>query len=205
MDGDGPDLRRLRASCDRWGARLVLDEAHALGVFGPAGAGRFREAGITPDVVVGTLGKSVGAQGAFVAGSENLRRVLWNRARSFVFSTATSPLLARAALFHVERARAASDERRRVLSDAQRLRAEFQARGVQVLSGSAGPIVPALIGDNARAIEVTRRVAERGVLTQAIRPPTVPEGTARLRITVTARWPADGVERVATAVQEALR
>ena len=91
MDADGPDLASLRAACDCQGAALVLDEAHALGVFGPAGRGRAAEAGVEADVLIGTLGKAFGAAGAFVAGAAALTDWLWNRARSFVFSTGSQP------------------------------------------------------------------------------------------------------------------
>jgi 8-amino-7-oxononanoate synthase len=205
MDGDGPDLSGLRILCDDLGAYLIVDEAHALGVFGPGGAGRCRESGIAPDVLVGTLGKALGLQGAFVAGSAALRQLLWNSARSFVFSTATSPALAAAALFHVQRARSADAEREHLLATAERFRLELRTRGVEVLPGSFGPIVPVLIRDNRRALDVARQLVTRGILTQAIRPPTVPEGTARLRVTVTAAWPADGAARVAEAIAGALR
>ncbi|HEY3493423.1 MAG TPA: aminotransferase class I/II-fold pyridoxal phosphate-dependent enzyme, partial [Polyangiaceae bacterium] len=143
-------------------------------------------------------------QGAFVAGSERLRTLLWNRARSFVFSTATSPLLAERALFHVERTRAADDRRRKLEADAGDLRGRLTAQGIRVLPGSFGPIVPVLIGANQRAVDVADALAQRAILTQAIRPPTVPEGTARLRVTVTTGWPSDGVARVAEAIATAL-
>lgn len=204
MDGDGPDLRALRALCDEREARLVVDEAHALGVFGEDGSGRCRSARVRPDILVGTLGKAVGAQGAFVAGSERLRMLLWNRARSFVFSTAPSPLLARTALFHVERARAAGRARQRLHSDSDELRVALESRGVPVVPGSSGPIVPVLTGESARAVDVARRLSARGILVQAIRPPTVPEGTARVRLTVTAAWPDGSVGRVAGAIADAL-
>ena len=204
MDGDGPDLAALRILCDEHGARLIVDEAHALGVFGADGGGRCALAGVVPDALVGALGKAVGVQGAFVAGSERLRILLWNRARSFVFSTATSPLLAQVALFHVERARSAHESRARVLADAEALRSILAARGVTIGAGSMGPIIPVLVGDNHRALAAGQALARMGILTQAIRPPTVPDGTARLRLTVTASWPPDGVARVADAIATAL-
>ncbi|HEY3496943.1 MAG TPA: aminotransferase class I/II-fold pyridoxal phosphate-dependent enzyme [Polyangiaceae bacterium] len=204
MDGDGPDLAALRQLCDEHDARLIVDEAHALGVFGEEGAGRCALAGIAPDALVGALGKAVGVQGAFVAGSERLRTLLWNRARSFVFSTATSPLLAERALFHVERTRAADDRRRKLEADTADLRGRLEARDIRVLPGSFGPIVPVLIGANQRAVDVANALAQHGILTQAIRPPTVPDGTARLRVTVTTGWPRDGAARIAEAIATAL-
>jgi len=205
MDGDGPDLAALRAICDRHDAGLVVDEAHALGVFGREGAGRCAAAGVIPDVLVGTLGKAVGSQGAFIAGSPALRTVLWNDARSFVFSTASSPLLAEATLFHVQRVRAADAERATLLDRARALRQALVAQRVGVETWLGGPIIPVLVGDNERALSVVSELARDGVLAQAIRPPTVPAGTARVRLTVTAQWPPDAPLRVAAAVARALQ
>jgi 8-amino-7-oxononanoate synthase len=204
MDGDGPDLAGLRAVCDRGDAALLIDEAHALGVFGPEGGGRCREAGIVPDALVGTLGKAVGVQGAFVAGSAKLRELLWNRARSFVFSTAPSPLLAELASFHVQRARAA-DPLRAVLSRRSAdLRSALAGVSLATPPTSFGPIVPVLIGDEGRAMAVVERLAAAGILVQAIRPPTVPVGTARVRLTVKATWDDEAPRAVAAALAKAL-
>ncbi|HSU38956.1 MAG TPA: aminotransferase class I/II-fold pyridoxal phosphate-dependent enzyme, partial [Polyangiaceae bacterium] len=175
-----------------------------LGVFGPSGAGRCVEAGIAPDVLIGTLGKAIGTQGAFVAGSDLLRRFLWNRARSFVFSTASSPLLAARSLLHVERARAADDLRARLRTTASQLRDRLDSLGVRTEPGLNGPIVPVLVGDNESAVRAASELQSAGILAQAIRPPTVPPGSARLRITVSAAWPNDAVERVSAAVALAL-
>jgi 8-amino-7-oxononanoate synthase len=204
MDGDGPDLRSLRSLCDRFSAGLIVDEAHALGVFGPHGAGRCVEAGVVPDVLIGTMGKAVGTQGAFVAGSEALREFLWNRARSFVFSTATSPCLAGRTMLHVERVQAADDLRERLMNTTAQLRHRLRCFGVRVEPGLRAPIVPVHVGDNAAALRAAATLASTGILVQAIRPPTVPPGSARLRITVSAAWPDDAVERVSAAVAHAL-
>ena len=205
MDGDGPDLRSLRAICDQHHAALVVNEAHAVGVFGPKGAGRCREADVVPDVLVGTLGKAVGVQGAFVAGSKGLRELLWNRARSFVFSTAPSPLFAELARFHVQRAMLADEPRLVLQKRAAALRANLEERSLQTVSGSFGPIVPVMIGDERRALGVVEDLAAQGVLAQAIRPPTVPSGTSRVRLTVKASWSEDAPSIVATALATALQ
>jgi 8-amino-7-oxononanoate synthase len=204
MDGDGPDLPRLRRLCDDHGAGLIVDEAHSLGVMGPRGAGRCAEAGVKPDALVGTLGKAVGSQGAFVAGSIALRTLLWNRARSFVFSTASSPLLARVTTLHVERARGSEAERSALSAMVASLRAELAALGVRVESGLGGPIIPILVGDNHSVMRAALALESEGILAQAIRPPTVPEGSARLRLTVSASWPEGAPSRVAAAVARAL-
>jgi len=205
MDGDGPDLRTLRALCDHHRAGLIVDEAHALGVFGPEGSGRCAEAGVTPDVLVGTLGKAVGSQGAFVAGSARLRTLLWNDARSFVFSTAPSPLLSAWTLFHVERAKGANDQRATLFARARALRDSLATHGVTVEPGLGGAIVPVLVGDNRRVLSVVAELERSGILAQGIRPPTVPAGTARLRLTATASWSADVPSRVADAIARALQ
>jgi len=192
MDADGPDLASLRAACDRRGAALVLDEAHALGVFGPAGRGRAAEACVEADVLIGTLGKAFGAAGAFVAGCTALTDWLWNRARSFVFSTGVSPLVAGSALRALRDVAEGDAPRARLHENARILRSSLLRLGLQPLGH--GPIVPVLVGDSRRALELAARLRQLGLHVQAIRPPTVPEGTARLRVTTTASHTARDLE-----------
>jgi 8-amino-7-oxononanoate synthase len=203
MDGDGPNLPALRALCDRHRAFLVVDEAHALGVFGPAGAGRCAERGVRPDVLIGGLGKAVGSQGGFVAGSAALRTFLWNRARTFVFSTAPSPLLCVDTLRQVRAARAADRQREGLLANAAALRAKLTERGLSIAPGSFGPIIALVLGEPERALRVAAALRARRILAQPIRPPTVPEGTARLRLTVSAAQSPADIERLADALAEA--
>lgn len=205
MDGDGPDLRALRSLCDAHDACLIVDEAHALGVFGPGGAGRCAELGVRADVVVGALGKAVGSHGGFVAGSTLLRRYLWNRARSFVFSTAPSPDHADLTSRQVTAAQAADNRRAALSLNVRRLRDSLEGAGVAVVPGSFGPIVSVLLGDNARALGVAARLRAMGILAQAIRPPTVPPGSARLRLTVKATFTEQDVLRLSREVEEACR
>jgi 8-amino-7-oxononanoate synthase len=204
MDGDGPDLRALRALCDEHDAGLIVDEAHALGVWGPSGGGRCAEAGVVPDALIGTLGKAVGTQGAFVAGSERLRTFLWNEARSFVFSTATSPRLAELSLLHVERVKSADGLRATLRQHSRELRGALRDHGLSTTPGLDGPIVPLVVGDNERVLAVVSQLERAGILAQGIRPPTVPAGTARLRFTACAAWPDGAGTRVADAVSTAL-
>jgi 8-amino-7-oxononanoate synthase len=203
MDGDSPNLPALRALCDRHRAFLVVDEAHALGVFGPAGAGRCAELGVRPDVLIGGLGKAVGSQGGFVAGSAALRAFLWNRARTFIFSTGASPLLCADTLRQVRAARAADLERQRLLANAAALRAKLTERGLNIVPGSFGPIVAVVLGESERALRVAAALRARRILVQAIRPPTVADGTARLRLTVTAAQSPADLERLVDALAEA--
>jgi 8-amino-7-oxononanoate synthase len=193
MDGDSPPLAALRAVCDEHGAALVVDEAHALGVLGPYGKGLCAAAGIKPDVLVGTFGKAFGAGGAFVAGCRPLILWLWNRARSFVFSTGISPAVAHAARagFHI--ATQDSSRREAVLRAADRFRTGLKALGLEPLGH--GPIIPWVIGDPQRTVALATALRDRGLHVQPIRPPTVPAGSSRLRLTVTARHTDHDVDR----------
>ena len=198
MDADGPDLAALRTLCDDHDAILMVDEAHALGVFGPAGRGRCAAAGIVPDVLVGPLGKSFGLAGAFVSGSAALRTWLWNAARSFVFSTAPSPALAAAVPYRVAQVASADDRRSRMSAFAEALRgAVSSAGGARV---GFGPIVPWVLGDDAVAMAAASRLREAGLLVVAIRPPTVPVGTARLRLVARASLTPTEVARACETI-----
>lgn len=204
MDGDTPDLRALRALCDAHDAALYVDEAHAIGVLGPEGRGLCAEVGVRPDVLVGTLGKALGLQGAFVAGAPVLRTYLWNRARSFVFSTGVSPALAARAVERVERAARDDEGRARLRENASRLRAGLGRLGVATPADSRGPILPWLVGSPSEALALSRALREEGVVVQPIRPPTVPPGTSRLRITATAALTSADIERALRAFARVL-
>lgn len=186
MDGTLCDLAALGELLARHrNAHLVLDEAHALGVFGPRGRGLAALAGVQPAALIGTFGKAFGLQGAFVAGSNALCAWLWNRARSFIYSTASSPALAEATKHRLELVAGAGAGRIRLAEIAEefhvQLEGRFPGRNVE---GSRGPIAPLLIGDPGRAVAAAAQLAEAGILTQAIRPPTVPPGTSRLRLSL---------------------
>ena len=185
MDADSPNLRELRALCDATGAALIVDEAHALGVFGPDGRGLCAEQGVVPDVLIGPMGKSLGHCGAFVAGCRALTTWLWNRARSFVFSTGISPALAASARRALEQSIAEPWRRHTVLAHANHLRESLDAMGLTVLG--YGHILPIVIGDAHAAVEAAAALSAHGLHVLAVRPPTVPHGTSRLRLTVTAR------------------
>ncbi len=202
MDADGPDLSRLRAICDVAGAALMVDEAHALGMLGPDGRGLCAESGVRPDVLVGTFGKSFGAGGAFVAGSETLIRWLWNRARSFVFSTGLSPAIAATATANLTRAHQDPSLRQRTLANADRLRAGLQASGVTPLG--TGHVVPWVLGPAEQAFRVARAIQDRGFHVVAVRPPTVPQGTSRIRMAVTALHTFEQIDDLLSAIQEVL-
>ncbi|HSO38737.1 MAG TPA: 8-amino-7-oxononanoate synthase [Labilithrix sp.] len=200
MDADSPDLTALRAACDEHGAGLLVDEAHALGVLGPRGRGLCAAAGITPDVLVGTLGKAFGGQGAFAAGRALLRDWLWNRARSFVFSTGLAPVSAAAAQRSLADILERPELADHVAAMAARLRSGLAraGAGAGALLGF-GHVVPLLVGSPTRALQLAERMRGRGVAVHAVRPPTVPPGTSRIRLTVTARHVAADIDRVVEA------
>lgn len=203
MDGDSPNLEQLRSICDRYGAGLVVDEAHSLGVFGPHGSGLARQPGARADIVVAGLGKAVGIHGGLICGSALLAKWAWNRARSFVFSTALSPAFCRLLLVQLRAARNADAARERLQWLSDQLRAELSARGLPAVAGGRGPIVPVVLGSNERAMQAMRALRTQGILVQAIRPPTVPSNAARLRLTVHADWPDDAPARLAAALEVA--
>jgi 8-amino-7-oxononanoate synthase len=197
MDADAPDLRALRALCDAHGAALIVDEAHALGALGPEGRGLCAQAGVVPDALVGTFGKSFGAAGAFVAGCDSLVAWLWNRARSFVFSTGMSPIVAAAALEGIRTARQEPARRERLAAAATQLRQGLGALGVEPVG--FGHIIPWVVGEPRAALDIGAALQAAGVDARPIRPPSVPVGTARLRLTVTALHSANDIERAVAA------
>lgn len=204
MDGDRPDLLALRSLCDRHDAILYVDEAHGLGVFGPEGRGVCAEVGVVPDVLVAPLGKAFGLQGAIIAGCVELTDWLWNRARSLIYSTAISPTLARSALARLEHVRGADDLRRRLLDRSNALRDRLeQTTGVR--PPGVGPIVPWILGTPTQAIRASTLLEERGVVVLPIRPPTVPEGSSRLRLTVSAGMPDSTWQTCLTVIEHVAR
>lgn len=205
MDGDLAPLEELVRVCESARAMLVVDEAHAFGVYGEHGRGLLNEKGLTGRVtaVVGTLSKSLGSQGGFVAGSAELKDFLINKARTFIYTTGLSPMLcgaALAALNIVEKTDAIRDE---LWGRVDFARTHLLALGLD-LGASEGPIIPLLLGDTQRTVDLADRLREAGILGVAIRPPTVPKGTDRIRLTVTARHTADDIRRLTAALQNLL-
>jgi 8-amino-7-oxononanoate synthase len=198
MDADSPDLVALRSLCDHAGAAMVVDEAHALGILGPGGRGLCAASGVRPDVLTGTFGKSFGAAGAFVAGCPALVTWLWNRARSFVFSTGLSPAIAAAALAGIQAAAAEPERRDRALASARQLREGLTAAGARPFG--FGHVIPWIIGDTAAALRASNALRSAGIDVCAIRPPSVPQGTARLRFATTASHRGSDIERAVEVV-----
>lgn len=200
MDADVPALAQLADLCARAGASLYVDDAHAVGVYGPEGRGLCAELGVVPDVLVGTLGKSFGLGGAFVGGRKVVREWLWNRSRSFVFSTGLSPILAAEGRVRLPRIRRADAERAHVLRIAGHLRDGLRSLGCDVRG--QGPIIPWVLSDPGHAVALAEQLKERGYFVQAIRPPTVPEGTSRIRLTVSADLREEQIAGFLRAVSE---
>ncbi|TCO80127.1 8-amino-7-oxononanoate synthase [Plasticicumulans lactativorans] len=202
MDGDLAPLPALAAACRAHGAWLVVDDAHGFGVLGREGRGSAEHFGLgvaDVPVLIGTLGKAFGTSGAFVAGSEDLIEYLIQKARTYIFTTATPPAVAaatRAALAILRR----EDERRARLGA---LIAQFRAGCGQLgltLMPSATPIQPVVVGSAERALAWSAALRERGLLVAAIRPPTVPAGSARLRVTLSAAHTEAEVARLLDAL-----
>lgn len=187
MDGDVAPLLELVELARRHGARLVVDEAHGVGCMGPGGRGAVHEAGLERevDVVVGTLGKALGSYGAYVTCDEQLARYLVNASRPFIYSTAPPPPAVAGALAALDVLAGGERLVQRLAANADALRDELEREGFDV-SGSSTQIVPLVIGDAELSMRICEQAIERGVFAQAIRPPTVPEGTSRLRLAVMA-------------------
>lgn len=204
MDGDEAPLAAYAEICRRHGAALVVDEAHAVGVYGERGTGLVEAQGVTDGVwlTINTAGKALGVSGAFVAGDAAAIEYLVQRGRPFIFSTAAPPALAAAIETSLEIVAAEPDRRRRVLERAGLLRDLLAARGVPVRPGRS-QIVPVVLGENERAVRVARTLQARGFDVRAVRPPAVPEGTARLRVSVNAGLEPAVLEAFADALANA--
>ncbi len=203
MDGDAAPLREIVALCERHGAMLYLDEAHSTGVLGPSGAGLAEAEGVSDrvDVLMGTLGKALGSFGAFVAGSRPLTDWLTSRCRTFIFTTALPPAACAAALAALDVLEGEPQRRERLDALAARMRAGLEAIGFP-MKGVVAPIFPVILGEESRAVEASRRLRERGWFVRAIRPPTVPRGTSRLRVSLTAGHTPEQVDGFLGALRE---
>jgi len=206
MDGDVAPLAELASLCREQRATLMIDDAHGLGVLGSDGAGSVGEAALTQDeapIVMATLGKALGVAGAFVAGSATLVDALVQNARTFIYATAMPPALAAAARAAVEVARFEGWRRDRLVRLIAHFRGAAAASGLTLLP-SRTPIQPLVIGTSDAALSVAAKLEDAGFYVPAIRPPTVPEGKARLRITLTALHAENDVERLVDAIAGAL-
>jgi 8-amino-7-oxononanoate synthase len=206
MDGDLAPLKEIAALADQYGAMLMVDEAHASGTFGPHGAGLIREYGLENSVTVsmGTMSKAFGGYGGFIACSENLRKLLVQSSRAFIFTTAPPPAVIGAALGAMDVLEASPNLGPCLQANAAYFRGLLHDAGLNTLQ-SASQIIPVVIGDNEKALAVSQKLRERGIIAAAIRPPTVPAGTARLRLSVTLAHLLDDLETAAKQIIEAVK
>jgi 8-amino-7-oxononanoate synthase len=202
MDGDIAPVPDLLELCVRHDAYLLIDDAHGFGVLGAQGRGTMAHFGIRSDrlIYMATLGKAAGVSGAFVAGSEALAESLVQQARTYIYTTATPPLLAHALLTSLKIIEQEQWRRERLHELAQRLKQGLQGAPWRLLPSDT-PIQPLLVGGNAEALALSARLAGEGLLVSAIRPPTVPQGTARLRISLSADHGIDDVDRLVSALR----
>lgn len=205
MDGDIAPLREIAELKDRYGAWLMVDEAHATGLFGRAHGGRVDECGLSDrvEIQMGTLGKALGASGGFIAGSQALIETLINEARSFIFSTAPMPAASAAATAAVRFLQTGEGEQRvrtlwQRVDEVRKGLAQMDTASADIVS----PIVPLHVGDEARAVAWSESLAQAGILLPAIRYPTVGRGQARLRLTLSAAHKAEDIAQLLEALDK---
>jgi 8-amino-7-oxononanoate synthase len=205
MEGDIAPIEQIVELARKYGADVVVDEAHALGVYGPRGRGVCASLALEREVfaTVHTCGKALASAGAFVCGGRLLRDYLINRARSFIFSTAMPPYMAGQIRAALELAFEADGRRDHLRSIANELRTSLAVGGVNC-GGSASQIIPVCLGSNEAALSLAAHLQEAGFAVRAIRPPTVPAGTSRIRLSLTASISKDDIHRLALAIEAGL-
>lgn len=192
MDGDSPPLQELQILAREYGALFVVDEAHAIGVFGPAGSGLCRELeNVSPDVLLGTCGKSIGTQGGFVCGSGTLISYLVNFCNGFMYSTAPSPFLTGATLEAVNLVSAADGERKTLLNHIEAVRS-----ALQIAQHDRSPVIPFHAGSEESLEQLRQKLLQKGITAGFIRPPTVPLNTCRVRLSLSAAHSAGQVQKL---------
>ncbi len=204
MDGDLAPLPELVALAERYAARLVVDDAHGTGVMGLHGRGTLEHFGVESRIPfhMGTLGKALGTSGAYVAGPQSLIRYLVNTARSFIYTTAPPPGTAAASVAALELLQAEPERRARLWDNRNHFQTGLKALGFR-LAESQSPIIPVLIGEPRQALTLAERLLELGVYAPAIRPPTVPKETSRIRTTVTSEHTREQLDAVLAAFRNA--
>jgi 8-amino-7-oxononanoate synthase len=203
MDGDLAPLAEISRLAHHYGAMLVVDEAHALGVFGERGGGLAENLPpeLRPDLLVGTLGKALGSYGGFCAGSADLKDYLVNSARSFIFSTALPPPVVAAATVSARLVRSTPGWGPELLRRARFLGRQLNAGGFN-LPEPVSQIIPIQVGENQPALALAQAIRDRGILVTAVRPPTVPAGTARLRLSVTLAHQEEDLAHAAAVITD---
>ncbi len=207
MDGDVAEVAQLAELCQQQNAWLMLDDAHGFGVLGENGAGIAEEYALDQrqlPVYMATLGKAMGVSGAFAAGSDALIETLIQKARPYIYTTAMPPALAQALIMSINISRRESWRREKL----KQLIAQFRSGAEQLglsLMNSMTPIQPVVVGSNEVALKISQALEDKGFMVTAIRPPTVPKGTARLRITLSAQHEEKEVEQLLTALDEVIK
>lgn len=199
MEGDRAPLKEIFSLAQKYGAEVIVDEAHATGTCGPHGRGLVADVGANALAVVHTCGKALASMGAFICGSKTLRQYLINRARTFIFSTALPPYFACQISTALRLARSMEEARRHLVMLAATLRGRLCELGYNC-GASDSQIVPLIAGSNKAAVHLAACLQQQGFAVRAVRPPSVPEGTARLRLSLTADLTMHDVERFADAV-----
>ncbi len=200
MDGDVADLQRLVALKKKYDALLYIDEAHAVGLYGARGLGKAEEQGVIDevDILMGTFGKAFASIGAFVLCEADIRDYLINHSRSLIFTTALPPVVIHWNLFIFEQVLKMQDEREHLAGISEKLRRTLIENGL--VTGGSTNIVPVMIGDNQQAVDLAEKMQEEGYLIFPVRPPTVPVGTARFRISLTADMLWQDLEKLACRI-----
>lgn len=204
MDGDIAPLSELAALCKAHDALLVVDDAHGLGVLGDQGRGSLIELGLSEEdvpLLIGTLGKAVGTSGAFVAGPQLLTDYLIQKARTYIYTTAMPPAIALATCASLDLIEREDSRRNHLAMLVRDFRREASALGYELMP-SRTPIQPIMVGDNWAALALSKALEEKGLMVTAIRPPTVPEGQARLRVTFSASHPSEDLARLLSALAD---
>ncbi len=205
MDGDIAPLKELCGVCDQYQAHLVVDDAHGFGCLGENGAGTAELLGLDQQqlpVLIGTLGKAMGTAGAFVAGSEALIEYLIQFARPYIYTTAMPPAVAHATLTSLRISQSEGWRRTHLVNLIKRFRTGAESLGYELMP-SITPIQPILIGEADRAVLLSRSLEAKGIYVGAIRPPTVPKGESRLRVTLSATHSESDVDRLLNALESA--
>ncbi|MED3562630.1 8-amino-7-oxononanoate synthase [Bacillus xiapuensis] len=193
MDGTIAPLDQIITLAKRYHAFVIVDDAHATGVLGENGRGTSEYFGVQPDVVIGTLSKAVGTEGGFVAGSKVLIDFLLNHARTFIFQTAMPPAICAASYAAIEVIEESNEKRQKLFSNVKEIKTSLVEMGFVVM-GDLTPIIPVIIGDATEAVIFAEKLQENGIFSPAIRPPTVPAGESRIRLTVTSDHSSDDIE-----------
>jgi len=206
MDGDIAPLREITRLADKYNATLLVDDAHGAGVLGKNGRGSLEHLGIKNPFVIqmGTLGKAMGTFGAYVAGSKKLKELLINKMRPFIYTTSLPPAICAAGIAAIDVMRNEPWRRKKVLENAAVVRKALNKEGFDTLKSST-QIIPVVIGDAGKTMAISRKLLAKGLFVQGIRPPSVPENSSRLRLTVTAGHTDADIEFAIKTLKEVLR